>query len=54
MSSNYVKIERVGSLDAVLNKLHVFVQNLIFTVLIWNINNLNSVKKKRRWSVGSG
>ena len=40
MAAKYAKSDRVGGLDAGLNKFHLFKISEIFTILLWNINNL--------------
>ena len=47
MAANYAKIDRVSisGLDA---GFHLFKVSEIFTILLWNINNLKSVNKSKK------
>ena len=47
MTANYAKFVRVCRMDAGLQQV-LFRISEIFTVLLWNINNLKSVKKKAK------
>ena len=49
MAAKYAKIDGVGSLDGILNKFFLFKLSEIFTVLLWNINSLNCVKKSKKY-----
>ena len=48
MAANYIKIDRVGNLDAGFNKFKLFKISEIFIILLWNIHNLKPVKKCKK------
>ena len=48
MAAKYAKIDRVCSLDADFKQIHLFKVSEIFTILLYNINNLKLVKKRKK------
>ena len=49
MNANYAEICRVGSLGADFQQVLLVQFSEIFTILLWNINNSNSVKKSKKY-----
>ena len=47
MAAKYAKIDRVCTLDADFKQICLFKLPEIFTILLWNINNLKSMKKSK-------
>ena len=49
MNANNAEICRVSNLEADFNKFRLFNFSEIFTILLWNINNLKSAKKSEKY-----
>ena len=49
MNANFAEICRVGNLEADFQQVRLFNFSEIFTILFWNINNLNSAKKSKKY-----
>ena len=47
LAVNYTKFDRVGRLEADFQHVPLFKIAEIFTILLWNINNLKSVKRSK-------
>ena len=48
MAANYAKIDGEGSLDAGFNKFHLFKISEMFILLLWEINNLKFITKRKK------
>ena len=48
MTVNYAKFNWVGSLDADFQQVSCFKISQLFTVLLWNIDDLKSIKKSKK------
>ena len=50
LTANYASVDRVGvgSLMQIFNKFHLFKIPEILKILLWNINNSKSVKKRKK------
>ena len=51
MAAKYVKLNRVGNLNADFNKFHLFKLSEIYTIFLRNINKFISVEKSNKYFV---
>ena len=48
MAAKYAEIGKAGKFEQVFNKFPLFKISEIFTILLWNIINLRSMKKNKK------